>query len=285
MAIDLTEIYPAAMLEKRAQTERHGTFREKVRYDIVQRPNYAFGLLAAADMARFCGITRITAIEFGVAEGNGLLNMCGLVPQIEAETGIAIDVVGFDTGEGLPELEDHRDHPEIWSAGDFAGVDKKQLEAKLPTFARIVWGDIRHTLKEAVSSLAAPVGFIANDLDLYSSTVASFPLMEASPDKLLPVTLIYFDDTLGCPTRIGSLFRNRWCGQLAAIEDFNTIHSKRKIDTLYPIKARRPMNKELWLDKMYGLHVLDHPLRQPGGERAALTMHAHGADDRMTWPL
>ncbi len=285
MAVDLSEKYPPTVLEKRAQAESQGSFREKVRYDVLERPNYAFGLLAAADMAKFCGQKRFTAIEFGIAEGKGLLNLCELAPLVTQETGIEIDILGFDTGEGLPELVDERDHPEIWSAGDFGGVDKAALEAKLPANARIIWGDIRDTLAVATRSLPSPVGFIANDLDLYSSTLASFSLLQAPCEKLLPVIVTYFDDTLGCPTRIGSLFRNRWCGQLAAIEDFNVANEERKIDRMYAIEHRRPMNRELWLEKMYAVHVLDHPLRQTGAERSPLTMHSHGVDDKMLWPL
>lgn len=285
MAIDFQERYPPHLLQKREEVARSGTFREKVRYDLVERPHYAFGLLAAADMARFCGVPRITAVEFGVAEGNGLLNLCTLAPQVSAETGVAIDILGFDTGAGLPALEDYRDHPEIWAAGDFGGVDAAALERKLPANARIVWGDIRQTLPQTLHTLPSPVGFIANDLDLYSSTIASFSLLEGATETLLPVTILYFDDTLGCPTRIGSLFRNRWCGQLAAIEEFNGRSLPRKIDRLYPAMERRPLRQALWLEKMYALHTLDHPLRQPGAVRTPLTMQAHGATDHMLWPL
>lgn len=285
MFLDLTDKYHDTLLEDRGHIAANGSFREKVRYDLIDRPNYATGLLMAADMARFCGISTITAIEFGVAEGHGLLNMCKLAEMVTQETGIQFHIVGFDTGEGLPQLEDYRDHPEIWNTGDFAGVDKASLEAKLPANAHIVWGDIRQTLAGAIEDIKAPVGFIANDLDLYSSTMASFALLDACYKKLLPVIISYFDDTHGSPTRIGSLFRNRWAGQLAAIEDFNREHPWRKIDRLYTLKARRPMDKELWLEQMFGIHILDHAFRQPGAERPALTMDAHGNNDRMVWEL
>jgi hypothetical protein len=284
MALQLADKYHNTILESRERAA-NGSFRERVRYDLIERPNYACGLLAAADMARFCGVERITAIEFGVAEGHGLRNMCELAAMVMQETGVEFDIIGFDTGAGLPELEDYRDHPEIWSVGDFAGANRAALEQALPRNARIVWGDIRDTLDKAIVELKAPVGFIANDLDLYSSTVASFPLLEANPDKLLPVIIAYFDDTLGSPSRIGSLFRNRWCGQLAAIDDFNREHRYRKIDHLRTLKARRPLDKELWLDQMYGVHVLDHPFRQVSAQRNALKMDEHGHHDPMAWLL
>lgn len=285
--MDLELRYPPALLEARKAAAQNGSFRERVRYDLIDRPPYAFGLLAAADMARFCGVSRITAMEFGVAEGAGLLNLCEVAAQVTAETGIAFDIIGFDTGKGLPQLEGYRDHPEIWSAGDFAGVDAAALEAKLPAHARIIWGDIRETLPDFIASLngSSPIGFIANDLDLYSSTAASFQLLRARCDALLPVVIHYFDDTHGSPTRIGSLFRNRWCGQFAAIEDFNAAHEFRKIDRLYTLHARRPMDRELWLEQMFALHVLDHPQRGRERSRDTLKMHGHGHTDLMHWPL
>ncbi|MCI5049035.1 MAG: hypothetical protein MRY32_01710 [Rickettsiales bacterium] len=282
---DHASIYPANLLEERARIQESGGLRDKIRYDLTPRPHYAFGLLAAADMARFAGQNRITAIEFGVAEGKGLLTMCELATAIEDETGIGFDIVGFDTGEGLPELLDHRDHPEIWSQGDFAGIGRKELEAKLPENCRMVWGDVRETLHDAIAGLSAPVGFVANDLDMYSSTIGSLDLFKAAHDHLLPVIMCYFDDTLGSPTRIGSLFRNDWCGQLAAIREFNEANATRKIDIIRTLKARRPLNRELWLDQIYAAHVLDHPLRQVGAERTSLMMDEHGTDHSFEWTL
>ncbi len=287
MFLDLTDKYHDKLLADRGHVAANGSFRDKVRYDLIDRPNYACGLLIAADIARFCGYKTITAVEFGVAEGQGLLNMCQLAEMIIQETGVAFRIIGFDTGEGLPDLEDHRDHPEIWSSGDFGHEKREELESQLSDNAHIVWGDIRHTLARALNTISpdAPVGFVANDLDLYSSTYASFELFEGDARKLMPVVISYFDDTLGDPSRIGSLFRNRWCGQLAAIDDFNCKQEHRKIDRLRTLKARRPLDKELWLEQMYGIHVLDHPMRQVGGTREPLTMDDHGTDDLMLWPF
>jgi len=281
----LSSRYHSEILKEREWAAKHGGFRDRVRFDLVDRPQYAFGVLAAADIARFCGVGRITVIEFGVAEGKGLFNLCALAEEVSHVTDVRIEVVGFDTGQGLPRLEDYRDHPEIWSEGDFGGIGQELMESKLPYNARMVWGDVRDTLREAVRSLRSPVGFVANDLDLYSSTLASLSLFDAPIDKLLPVVITYFDDTLGSPTRMGSLFRNRWCGQLAAIDDFNLSHQRRKIDQIRTLKARRPLDRELWLDQMYAVHAFDHPLRQAGSRTQSMSMDAHGEHDRMAWPL
>ena len=104
---------------KRAMIRRRGDFREMEAHGLIQRANYAYGILRAADLARFLGKTRATVCEFGVATGNGLLNMVELAELIRAETGVEIRVVGLDTGAGLPTVAGYKDHPEIWSAGDF----------------------------------------------------------------------------------------------------------------------------------------------------------------------
>ncbi|MGI9484529.1 MAG: hypothetical protein ACR2RF_01345 [Geminicoccaceae bacterium] len=52
------------------------------------------------------GHNRITAIEFGVAGGSGLLVPEGHAERVVREIGIKIDIVGFDLGSGLPELKD-----------------------------------------------------------------------------------------------------------------------------------------------------------------------------------
>src|SRR6266513_2724569 len=104
--------YPAAALEARGRAAASGSFRDHVRFDLVGRPQHAFGLLAAADLAAFVGVEAIVAIEFGVAEGAGLLDLADLASAVATETGVAIEVVGFDSGAGLPPPKDYRDHPE-----------------------------------------------------------------------------------------------------------------------------------------------------------------------------
>ena len=55
-----------------------GDFRTKQRYGLIPRPNYAYGMLRAADCAKYFGHESVTVIEFGVASGAGLLNMTDL---------------------------------------------------------------------------------------------------------------------------------------------------------------------------------------------------------------
>ena len=66
------------------------------------RPNYTWAMLHAAYLAKTLGMPRISAIEFGVAGGNGLLALENAAELVEQEMGIEVDVYGFDTGAGLP---------------------------------------------------------------------------------------------------------------------------------------------------------------------------------------
>src|SRR5579884_2319570 len=79
-----------------------GSTRVKVAFDAFPRRAYAFGILAAADKAKDIGVDRIAAIEFGVANGAGLFAMSNLAARMEKLTGVKIDVIGFDTGQGMP---------------------------------------------------------------------------------------------------------------------------------------------------------------------------------------
>src|SRR5215207_985617 len=51
------------------------SYEHKLLYNTLDRPHYGYGLLKAAELARRLGYARISAIEFGVAGGNGLLSL------------------------------------------------------------------------------------------------------------------------------------------------------------------------------------------------------------------
>jgi hypothetical protein len=80
--------YPPAVLDERRRVELEGDFRAKTQFDLAGRPPYAWGLLTAADAARFFGNDRVTAIEFGVARGDGLIELCRLADPVTELTGV-----------------------------------------------------------------------------------------------------------------------------------------------------------------------------------------------------
>jgi hypothetical protein len=245
-----------------------GTLRQKEYYGVVRRPPYAYGLLRAATIAAYFDVPEITACEFGVAAGDGLVNLIELAGQVTDATGIGVRVYGFDTGEGLPEPSGFRDHPELWSSGDFPMVDRAALLRRIAGRASLLFGDIATTVPQFLQSLdaSAPMGFVSMDVDLYSSTRSALGALLGPPDAYLPAVGMYFDD-------VDFYFANAWCGELAAIADFNATNAPRKIDRDRSV-TQRPLQRP-WYDRMYICHVLDHPARQTPRARLGATLEEH----------
>lgn len=213
------------------------------------RPHYRWGLLCAASMAQALGYRRISAIEFGVAAGNGLLAMEQLADYASERSGVAIDVYGFDTGTGLTEPMDYRDLPQLWSRGDYE-MDVTGLKQRLRR-AQLMLGNVKETVPKFVAGRPAPIGFIAFDLDLYSSTMDAFRVLEASDELLLPRVNCYFDDIVGFSH--GDLN-----GERLAISDFNKAHAHRKISRIYGLRYVVDQDAG-WTEMMYLMHAVQHP--------------------------
>ncbi len=256
----------------RASIERRGTFRQKESHGLIQRPNYAYGMLRAADLARFAGKKKATVAEFGVATGNGLMNMVELAALIKAETGIELRVVGLDSGQGLPIVEGYKDHPELWSPGDFAMSNREDLRRRVGDKAELIFGDIADTVDGFVATLdeSAPLGFISVDVDIYSGAKSALRCLTARPELYTPGVSIYCDD-------IQFFFANRWCGELAAIEEYNAEQPMRKIDVDRSLPGHRPDRTAAWYGTMFVCHMLDHQLRTRPQKREGLSLEEHFA--------
>ena len=76
----------------------------KALWDTVDMPQYLFEVLYAAEQGRREEHSAISAIEFGVAEGYGLLTLQNHAAGVERHTGIRVCVYGFDTGTRLLEV-------------------------------------------------------------------------------------------------------------------------------------------------------------------------------------
>ena len=232
-----------------------GSLRTKIDFDLIERRYHAFGLLRAADYAREIGIDGLTVIEFGVANGAGLLNLCAVGKRITGITGVNFDFVGFDTGQGLPAARDFRDHPEYYSQGDYPLQDKDLLLRKLPENARIEFGNLGETIKGFLTDVRAPIGFISVDLDYYSSTVDALTIFDGPSDLYLPMVVMYFDD-------VRRELHNRYCGELLAIDEFNSRNDLRKITKLNFLNKRRIFRNATWIEQMYLCHIFDHAIRK-----------------------
>lgn len=61
-------------------------------------------------------------------------------------------------------------------------------------------GNVSDTVKTFVEEFdPAPIGFIAFDLDYYSSTKAALQLLEQPHERFLPRVFCYFNDIVGPP--------------------------------------------------------------------------------------
>jgi hypothetical protein len=232
-----------------------GGFRSRVAFDLVIRQNHAYAILACADLARELGIREVTLIEFGVAAGAGILNICKLSERVTRETGVRFRIFGFDTGKGMPPPQSYRDHPEIYQEGDFP-MSHDALQRTLPDNAKLILGELTDTVGPFLRSIpvTAPIGFVSIDVDYYSSTRDSLAVLEGAGGQYLPRVLIYLDD-LEHPSH------NSWCGERRAVLEFNERHEMRKIEQHAFLRSYRIFRNARWIDHMFTLHVLDHPSR------------------------
>jgi hypothetical protein len=211
-------------------------------WDAVEYPQYLVGVLHAAQYGP------VSVIEFGVAAGHGLLALQRHARAVECVTQSPIYVYGFDTGSGLPPgTDDYRDHPDCWCPGDFP-MDETALRSRLGPRSALILGDVAETALS--QTFEAPVGFVAIDLDLYSSTVAALAIFHRTDVQRLVRTALYFDEvTMEC--------NHRFAGELLAIEEFNAKSDTVKIDRWRGLRHERPFPEAPWLDGMYLAHDVE----------------------------
>src|SRR5258708_36733244 len=174
--------------------------KHKIHWGLVPRPHYAYCLYQAARLAQLLGVPRISALEFGVAGGNGLVVIEQHARWIQRGLGVGLEIYGFDTGEGLPEPLDYRDVPYAWKAGFFK-MDRPALERRLK-LSQLVIGNVRDTGRTFFDQYnPAPIGCVFHGLEFYSSPRAALEVLDASSDRLLPRVFIVFDHILA-PDRV-----------------------------------------------------------------------------------
>jgi hypothetical protein len=229
------------------------TFSELLKDERCEpKPMYAWGVMQGAALAKVLRLPRISIIEFGVAGGHGLLALETISDLVERKTNIGIDVFGFDTGIGLPKPEDFRDHPNLYSQNQFP-MDRARLESKL-RHAKLCLGPVKETIPLWIAGKPAPVAFVSFDLDLYSSTRDALTVFKSDYAHLLPRVVSYFDDIFGYTF-------NDQCGERAAIAEFNSCSSDRKICPIYGLRYVIPRfaRDDSWPDGMYLAHFFEHP--------------------------
>ncbi len=213
-------------------------------------PAYGYGLAQAVKLARALGEPAMSALELGVAGGNGL----AALERFAGTAPVPVQVAGFDTGAGLPAPVDYRDLPYVWRAGDFV-MDEPALRARLSPSTGLVLGDVGETLGKWLADGHPPVGFAAFDLDYYSSTAAALAsIAAADPGCFLPRVWCYFDDVVGPDAEIHSEFT----GELLAIAEFNTANAGCKIAQVNGLRWKVGAAPR-WIAGMFVLHLFTHP--------------------------
>ena len=244
---------PARTLTRLWRKVPIGSFKLRLACDAVDRPHYAYGMYHAAMLASRLKHKKVSVIEFGVAGGNGLVAMERLARDVEKEWPVEIEIYGFDMGEGLPPPVDYRDLSYDYRHGEFK-MDEAKLRARLER-AKLILGNVRDTAPRFFEEFdPAPIGFVAIDLDFYSSTRDALTLFEAEHERLLPRVLCYLDDIMGNDW----VMMNEYVGELAAIKEFNERHEHRKVTPIHLLRYKRAIER-LWNEKMYALHDFEHP--------------------------
>jgi hypothetical protein len=231
-----------------------GRFETRVRFGICRRPHYAYGVHRAALLAKSLGLKSISVFEFGVAGGNGLLALESLAQEVSRLVGIHIATYGFDTGTGMPPPKGYRDLPYIWEEG-FYKMEPEKLRERLTT-AKLVLGDVRETIPALMNVVGfEPVGFIAFDLDYYSSTKDAFQVFVENPETRLPRVYSYFDDIYWPEAAC----HNPYIGELAAIREFNEEYEFLKLCPINMLEWMLPY-QSAWQEQIYVMHDFHHPL-------------------------
>ncbi len=217
------------------------------------RPAYLWGSLHGAYLAKSLGVAAVSLLEFGVAGGNGLVDLDLIAHAIMSSVSVQCSVFGFDSGQGLPVPVDVRDCPNLFSSGDYP-IDVDRLRERVDC-AELILGDVANTIDAFLAHKPPPVAFASFDLDLYSSTAHALRLFEGEPTSVLPRVHCYFDDITGFTYA-------DFNGERLAIHEFNERNGLRKISSLYGLSHYVPArcSRDLWVEKMHLAHILDHPL-------------------------
>ena len=222
-----------------------------VRLNMSTRPAYAHCLYHAARLTKKLNYKKFSAIEFGVAGGNGLYFLDQFARQLSKEFNIEIEVYGFDLVSGLPDPKGYKDLPYIFKKGLFP-MNKNKLLTKLK-ISKVIVGDVENSIKDFFNkNYPAPIGFISCDLDYYSSTLSSFDIFNNDSKYYLPRIFCYFDDVHGDEV---SMYGEH-SGELLAIKEFNEANKNKKIHLNRNLICHP---KQHWRYQIYYYHNFLHP--------------------------
>jgi len=189
------------------------------------RPHYETLMFETAKNAIKLGYNEISIIELGVAGGNGIKSLIKYKRKIESVIDIKINIIGFDSGSGLPNVDDKKDLPFFWKKGDYTNKNLNELEKK-DSNVKIFEGNIENTINDFILKNKNKIGLILFDLDLYTSTKIFLNKIKYLSEKnlLLPRVFCYFDDLF-----IADYHLDDTNGEPLAIKEFNDQHEDLKL--------------------------------------------------------
>lgn len=183
----------------------------------LPRPYYFLGIKRAYDDADRLGLTRFSILEFGVAEGNGILMLQSSIKNYATKPSNQnkqVKILGFDTFEGLPDIDSSKDGQSTWKTGDFPSDLNLLRQFIDPELVELHKGLFANTIPQAIQTLIDyPPLFIIVDCDLYTSTVDIFNGL--FPKYVPELSYWFFDDT-------NLNYYAEDVGETLAIEEFNS---------------------------------------------------------------
>ncbi len=228
------------------------SYQDRLALAALDRPHYAYCIFQAARLASLLNFPKISIIEFGCGEGNGLISAETHIAEVMKIFPVDIELYGFDSGSGLPRPQDHRDMPHYFHTGLY-NMNRQALESRLKR-AKLVIGDVKDTCATFFNDYhPAPIGCVLHDLDFYSSTKDALTLLDSEAAHLLPRIFMYFDDIVGDDLWLC----NEYSGELLAIEEFNQTHDSKKICIVRYLPLRYPNLR--WSSQIFTFHDFEHP--------------------------
>jgi hypothetical protein len=220
----------------------------------VDRPGYSYGIYNAAIQAKSLGHSTMGILEFGVAQGNGIKVMQKICKEISKEINVNFAIYGFDGASGLPESHNLKDQIYFWRENMFSNNNKNYSNIE-NHITKIIIGSVESTSVNFIEVHKPPViGFVAFDLDYYTSTKAAFSLFnKININNFLPRVECFMDDTAS----FNYLSASSHTGVLLAINEFNQQDSDIQILQKVGIgRSRKQLSG--WFDACFVLHNFNH---------------------------
>lgn len=130
-------------------------------------------------------------------------------------------------------------------------MDEQLLRKRLSKRTILLIGDVNQTVPKFVQQTQSPpAGFIAVDLDLYTSTKDALQIFLLPGKRMLRRVVMYFDN-------VRLFYNHRFAGELLAIEEFNRSNDQVKIDHWRGLASSRVFPESFWLQNMYVAHDLE----------------------------